>query len=253
MGKLTATAIKNAKPKEKKYNMSDGGGMFLMIKPNGSRWWRFSYRFDGKQKQLSLGTYPDTTLANARKQCREARELLAEGFDPSIERQNAKAMRKELLANSFEAVARDWLKRKEGDWSQTNIHKVTRQLEVNIFPWIGKHPISEIKAPVLLSVLRRMEDRGVLETARRLRATCSKIYRYAITVGYAEHDIDAYLCDAMPTPSKQHLAALTEPKEVAALMRAIDSFDGSHIVSCALRLSPLVFLRPGELRIVMLT
>lgn len=254
MSKLNATTITKAKPKEKPYKLSDGNSLFLLINPatkknkEGSKLWRFNYRFNGKQKQLSLGKYPDVSLAKARKLCQEAREMVASGDDPSEQRKAHREEIEALTANSFEVVAREFIKSKENQWTKSNSQKVTRQLEVNIFPWIGKTPISKVTAPELLTVLRRMEDRGILESAQRLRATCGQIFRYAIATGRTEYDIAASLSGALVQPKKKHLPAITDPQQVAQLLRAIDGLRGTFTVYCALRLAPLVFLRPGELR-----
>ncbi|MBN2644615.1 MAG: integrase arm-type DNA-binding domain-containing protein [Desulfuromonadaceae bacterium] len=249
MGKLTATTLKNAKPQEKPYKLFDGHGLFIIIKPNGSRWWRFKYRFSGKQKEISMGVYPDTSLAQARKVCQEARERLAQGIDPSQARKDAREEAEALAENSFEAVAREWITAQRGQWTETNTNTVTRRLETNVFPWLGKRPISEITAPELLEVLRRIEERGTLETAHRMRGTCGQLLRYAIATGRAERDIAADLRGALVPVKKQHLAAIIEPKEVANLLRAIDQLEGSLVVRSAMKLAPLFFVRPGELRL----
>jgi integrase len=248
MSKLTNTAVKNAKPKEKQYKLFDGKGLFLIVKPNGAKWWRFKYRYVGKYKEISMGVYPDVSLAIARKNAQAARELLAQDVDPSAHR---KAKREEKLAlteNSFEIVAREWIGKQKNRLSGATIKTTTRHLEHNVFPWIGSRPITEITAPELLSVLRKMEDRGILETAHRVRATCGQVFRYAIATGKTERDVAADLRGALEPVKQKHLAAVTDPKDVAELLRAIDSLTGSHEVRCAMRLAPLVFLRPGELR-----
>lgn len=254
MAKLTATAVKNAKPDEKPYKLSDGNSLFLIVnpasvkKPEGSKLWRFNYRYNGKQKQLALGVYPEISLLQARKLCTEARELLAEGIDPSTHKQAIKREKRELASNSFEAVAREWIGKQKNRLSNASITTITRHLENNVFPWIGKRPITEVTAPELLSALRKMEERGILETAHRVRATCGQVFRYAIATGKAERDVAADLRGALEPVKQRHLAAVTDPKEVAELLRAIDSLSGSMEVRCAMRLAPLVFVRPGELR-----
>jgi len=245
---LTDLDVKKAKPQEKPVKLFDGGGLFLLVNPNGSRWWRFRYLYNGKEKMLSFGTYPEVSLAEARKRREEAREQVARGINPSETRRAIKAANAELAANSFEVVAREWIGKQENTWTPANVEVVTKQLEKNVFPWIGKRPISEIKAPELLSVLRRMEERGVLESAHRVRVICSQVMRYAIATGRAERDVAADLRGALASPKKKHLAAITDPAKVADLLRAMDGFEGSIIVKCALRLAPLVFVRPGELR-----
>ncbi|MGC9519031.1 MAG: tyrosine-type recombinase/integrase [Desulfuromonadaceae bacterium] len=248
MSKLTNTAVKNAKPKEKQYKLFDGQGLFLIVKPNGAKWWRFKYRYVGRYKEISMGVYPNVSLATARKKAQEARELLAQDIDPSAHRKAAREEKLALASNSFEAVAREWIGKQKNRLSKASIETITRHLENNVFPWIGKRPITEVTAPELLSALRKMEERGILETAHRVRATCGQVFRYAIASGKAERDVAADLRGALEPVKQRHLAAVTDPKEVAELLRAIDSLSGSMEVRCAMRLAPLVFVRPGELR-----
>lgn len=245
---LTDLQISKSKPREKQYKKHDGGGLFLIITPAGGKWWRFKYRYNDKEKTLSLGTYPEIPLSDARKLREEARANVAKGIDPSELRKATKAAQAESSANSLEIVAREWISKKSNNWSPANTEIVTRLLTVNVFPWIGKKPIAEVKASDLLNVLRRMESRGILDSAHRTRAICGQIFRYAIATDRAERDVAADLRGAIASPKKKHLASITDPKEVAALLRAIDSLTGTFIVKCAMRLAPLVFVRPGELR-----
>lgn len=245
---LTDAKVRNAKPSTKQAKLFDGGGLFLLVTPEGGKRWRFKYRFGGKEKLLAFGTYPEISLAEARKRRDDARQQVAQGIDPSEARKAQKAAQAESAANSFEVVAREWIGKQKNKWVPANTETVTRQLEANIFPWIGQRPIAEIKAPELLAVLRRMEERGVLESARRARTMCGQIFRYAIATGRAERDIAADLRGALEAPKKQHLPSITEPTKVANLLRSIDGYEGSLIVKSALRLAPLVFVRPGELR-----
>jgi len=245
---LTDLQINKAKPREKNYKLFDGGGLFLIITPTGGKWWRFQYRYNGKGKQLSFGTYPEISLSRARKYREEARTQVATGIDPSEQRKAVKASQAESSLNSFEVIAREWIGKQNNSWSPANTKIVTRLLMVNVFPWIGNRPISELKAPELLALLRRMEERGILKSASRVRAICGQVFRYAIATGRAERDIAADLRGALATPKRKHLASITDPKEVAALLRAIDGLTGTFIVKCAMRLAPLVFVRPGELR-----
>ena len=245
---LTDLQINKAKSREKKYKLFDGGGLFLIVTPTGGKWWRFQYRFNGKGKQLSFGTYPEISLSKARKYREEVRTQVATGIDPSELRKAAKEAQAESSLNSFEVIAREWIGKQSNIWSPANTKVVTRLLMVNVFPWIGKRPISELKAPELLSLLRRMEERGILKSAARVRAICGQVFRYAIATGRAERDIAADLRGALATPKKKHFASITDPKEVAALLRAIDGLTGTLIVKCAMQLAPLVFVRPGELR-----
>ena len=245
---LTALQISKAKSQTKQYKMHDGGGLFLIITPTGGKWWRFKYRYNGKEKTLSFGTHPEIKLSDARKLREEARTQVATGIDPAELRKAEKAAQAESCANSFEVIAREWISKQSNSWSPANTKIVTRLLVVNVFPWIGKRPIIELKAPELLALLRRMEERGILKSALRVRAICGQVFRYAIATGRADRDIAADLRGALATPKKKHLASITDPKEVAALLRAIDGLTGTFIVKCAMRLAPLVFVRPGELR-----
>lgn len=253
---LTDTAIRNAKPgltptgKEtsRPYKMGDTGGLYLEVAPSGGKWWRLKYRYDGKEKRLSLGVYPEISLKDARKRRDEARKLLAEDIDPSVNRRAVKAARIERAGNSFEVIAREWFAKYSPNWAPTNADKIIRRLENDAFPWIGGRPISDITAPELLSVMRRMESRGALESAHRMRGYCGRVFRYAIATGRAERDPAADLKGALPPARKTHRAAITDPKQAAALLRAIDGYQGEFVTMCALRLAPLVFVRPGELR-----
>lgn len=245
---LTDLQVSKAKAGNKQKTLFDGGGLFLLITSKGNKGWRFKYRYNGTDKLMSFGTYPEVSLSQARKCREEAREQVANGINPSEVRKATKAAQVESSANSFEVVAREWIGKQQNKWTTANTIVVTKQLENNIFPWIGKRPIVDIKAPELLATLRRMEERGVLESAHRTRTICGQVFRYAIATGRAERDIAADLRGALASPKKKHLPAITEPKRVAELLRAIDSLEGSFIVKCALRLAPLVFVRPGELR-----
>lgn len=245
---LTDTAIRNAKPKERPYKVADEKGLYLEVSPAGGKWWRFKYRYLDREKRLSLGTYPDVPLARAREKRDDARRLLADGIDPSEHRKVTKAMKAERAANSFEAVAREWFAKHSPGWAPSHSDNLRARLENDVYPWIGGRPIGEITAPELLAMLRRIEGRGAIETAHRVRGDCGRVLRYAIATGRAERDSAADLRGALPPVRPKHLAALTDPKEVGALMRAIDAYQGGFVVRCALRLAPLVFVRPGELR-----
>jgi integrase len=245
---LTNAKIINAKPKEKSFRLFDGSGLYLEISPKGGKWWRFKYRFNGKEKRLSLGVYPEIGLKDAREKCREARKLLTSGTDPSENRKAEKAAKTSLFANNFETIAREWFIKYSQNWSQSHSIRLIRRFERDIFPWIGGRPISNITAPELLTVIRRIENRGALETAHRALGNCGQVFRYAIATGRAEHDLSNDLRGALPPVKGKHFAAVTEPKKAAELLRATDGYRGSLTVSCALRLAPLVFVRPGELR-----
>lgn len=245
---LTDIAVRNAHPSDKPFKLFDERGLFMLVTPAGGKWWRFKYRFNGKEKQLSFGVYPDVKLKSARERRDEAREQVAAGIDPSEHRKAVKASTMERAANSFEVVAREWFEKYSPGWAANHGPRVIRRLERDIFPYIGGRPIADIKAPELLAVVRRIEGRGVLETAHRALATCGQIFRYAIATGRAERDLSRDLRGALPPVKGDHFAAITDPKKVGQLLRALDGYQGSLIVQCALRLAPLVFVRPGELR-----
>lgn len=253
---LTDTAIRNAKPgvtptgsvTTKPYKMGDAAGLYLEVAPSGGKWWRFKYRFEGKEKRVSLGVYPDVSLKDARQRRDDARKLVAAGVDPGENRKAQKLARADQAANSFEVVAREWFGKYEPNWTDGHSSKIIARLERDIFPWIGARPIAELKAPELLSCLRRVEDRGALETAHRALQNCGQVMRYAIATGRAERDIATDLRGALPPVKPSHHAAITDPKKIAELLRAIDAYEGTLITKCALRLAPLLFVRPGELR-----
>ena len=246
---LTELAVKKAKPTAKQQKLSDGGGLYLLIHPNGGKYWQMAYRFAGKQKTLSLGVYPDTGLADARERREYARKLLANETDPSAVKQAQKARVAALSEHSFEIIAREWFGKHAPNWQQSHSSKIIARLEKDVFPWIGNRPISEIGAPTLLEAIRRIEARGALETAHRALATCGHVFRYAVATGRADRDPTGDLRGALPPVKKdKHFAAITEPKKVGELMRDIDGYQGSYIVKCAFKLSPLLFVRPGELR-----
>ncbi|MEJ1385345.1 MAG: integrase arm-type DNA-binding domain-containing protein [Candidatus Sedimenticola sp. (ex Thyasira tokunagai)] len=245
---LTDTAIRNAKPSEKARKIFDGGGLYLEVAPSGGKWWRLKYRFGGKEKRLSLGVYPDVSLKDARERRGEARKLLANEVDPSENRKAKKAAQGERAANSFEVVAREWYAKHSPNWSANHGNRIIRRLERDIFPWVGGKPIADISAPLLLEAVRRIEQRGALETAHRALGNCGQVFRYAIATGRAERDPSGDLRGALPPVKGTHFASVTEPNKVAEVLRALDGYEGTLPVRCALRLAPLVFVRPGELR-----
>jgi integrase len=245
---LTEVAIKAAKPGEKPIRLFDGRGLYLEVAPSGGKWWRLKYRYDGKEKRLSLGVYPEVSLKDARQRREDARKLLADNIDPSVNRRAVKAARIERAGNSFEVVAREWFAKYSPNWAPANAEKVIRRLENDAFPWIGDRPVADITAPELLSVMRRMESRGALESAHRMRGYCGRVLRYAIATGRAQRDPSADLKGALPPARKNHRAAITDPQHAAELLRAIEGYQGEFVTKCALRLAPLVFVRPGELR-----
>jgi integrase len=245
---LTNTAIRNTKPAEKPLKLFDGGGLFLYVAPTGGKWWRLKYRFGGKEKLLSFGTYPEISLAEARDKRDQARKLLANDIDPGEHRKAQKAAQTSNDGNSFEVIAREWFGKFSPYWVASHSDKIIRRLERDVFPWIGKRPIADITAPELLTTLRRIEERGAVETAHRALQNCSQIFRYAIATGRAIRDPGADLRGAIPPSKGKHHASITDPKTVGELLRAIKGYQGSFITRCALQLAPLLFVRPGELR-----
>jgi integrase len=245
---LSDTAVKNAKPAEKPRRLFDRDGLYLEVSPGGGKWWRFKYRYAGKEKRLSLGVYPDVELKKARKRTSEARQLLADGIDPSEHRKVTKAAREHRAANSFEVVAREWIAKQMPTWAENHGNRILARFERDIFPWIGGRPIVEVTAPELLDAVRRIETRGALETAHRALSNCGQVFRYAVSTGRAQRDPSGDLRGALPPVKEEHLAAITEPKRAAELLRMIEAYEGTLTVRCALRLAPLVFVRPGELR-----
>ena len=246
---VTHAEIVNAKPREKPYRLFDGRGLYLEVAPSGGRWWRFKYRFKGKEKRLSLGVYPEVSIKAARDRLDEARRKLASGIDPADERRsNGPTPIEGAPSNSFEAVAREWFAKHSPAWAPGHGDKIIRRLEANIFPWLKQDSIREIKPLELLTVIQRIEQRGRNETAHRALQNCGRVFRYAVATGRADRDITRDLIGALAPVVERHHASIVEPKAVGALLRAIDSYDGSFVTRCALRLAPLVFVRPGELR-----
>jgi integrase len=249
---LNEVKVRNAKPKEKPYKLSDSEGLYLYITETGGKLWRFKYRFDNdgkgkKEKLLALGSYPGISLLNARQRRDDARKLLANNVDPGAVRKAQKQAKIEDT-ETFEVISREWHNKFKSTWTEGHALKLMRRLELDLFPWLGARPIKDITAPELLAVLRRTESRGAVDGAHRLRGICNMVFRYATATGRAQHNLAQDLIGSLPPAQKRHLAAITEPNEVANLLRAIDNYHGSFIVRCALRISPLVFVRPGELR-----
>lgn len=246
--RLTDAAIRKAKPGDKPIKMADGNGLYLLLRPNGGRWWRWDYRrpFTGKRNTLSLGTYPDTGLAQARERLAAARKLLASDVDPADHRKAERAAGLERAANSFEVVALEWLGKQT--WVPSYSSKVTAWMEKDVFPWIGGQPVAELTAPDFLRIARRIEERGAIESAHRILQNCGQVMRYAIATGRAERNPVADLRGALASPPERHHAAITDPREIGGLLRAIDGYSGNMVTRSALRLAPLVFVRPGELR-----
>lgn len=245
---LSVLTIENAKSKNKAYKLVDGFGLYVLVTPTGGKLWRMQYRFSLKQKVLAFGAYPIVSLADAREKRTEAQKLLAKGLDPSRVKKEEKEAKLVKHANSFEVVARDWFNRfKSSLWTEKNGARKLHSLEKDVFPVIGQRPIGEIKAPEVLEVLRRIEKRS-LEQAHKAKFTCGQVFRYAVVTGVADRDPVADLSGALPAFKNKHYAAPTDPKDVAPLMRALDGYEGTFVVRCALKLAPLFFVRPGELR-----
>ena len=244
---LTDTAIRNAKPKDKPYKLSDEKGLYLLVNKAG-KYFRYDYRFNKKRKTLALGVYPDVSLKEAREKNNEARKLLQGDIDPAQYKKETKSMRIVQAANSFEARAREWFTKNIHTWTEGHSRTIISRLENNVFPWLGSRPIAETTAPEILTVLRRIEDRGAMETAHRVKQICGQVFRYAVATGRAERDPSTDLRGALPPTKPKHMATITNPKKVGELLRAIDGYEGHLITRCALRLAPLVFVRPGELR-----
>ncbi|PIU53522.1 MAG: integrase [Deltaproteobacteria bacterium CG07_land_8_20_14_0_80_60_11] len=244
---LTDTKVRTTKPTEKPQKLFDGGGLFLLVTPTGGRLWRFKYRFGGSEKSLSIGTYPETSLAEARQRRDQASALLANGIDPSETKKAQKAAGNQET-ETFEIIAREWYAKFSLSWATSHAKTTIRRLELFIFPWLGARPIKTITAPELLAALRRIEAKGALETAHRVKQVCGQVFRYAIATGRAERDPSGDLRGAIPPASGKHMATITDPKEIAGLLRSIDDYRGGIVTRCALQLAPLVFVRPGELR-----
>ncbi len=246
---LTDTFVKNTKhdgnSAGRKY--ADGGGMYLLVNAAG-KYWRMDYRFAEKRKTLALGTYPEVSLLKARQRRDAARELLADGFDPGLAKKEEKAAKLAASQNTFEVVAREWLAKTSNDRMASTQGKVSTWLEKDVFPYIGAMPISDIGPRDVLAALKKMEARGALDSVHRVKQICGQVFRYAVAIGSAERDVTQDLKGALAKPQAGHFAAITEPKMAGSLMRSIFAYTGHPYTIAALKLSPLVFVRPGELR-----
>jgi integrase len=241
---LTDKAIQAAKPSGRPYKLADGEGLTMLVKPNGSKLWRFRYRHDGREKMLGFGTYPDTSAKLAREKRDKARRQLAAGLDPSGARQAEKAAR----ANTFAAVAREWLPMQKERLAPATYAKAEWTLETLVFPHLGTRPIDKISAADVLKVLKRIEGRGLHETAHRARQRISQVCRYAVVTERAQHDVTLNLRGALAPVVTTNHAAITEPAKIGELLRSIEGYKGQAVTWCALRIAPLLFVRPGELR-----
>jgi integrase len=245
---LTDVQVKAAKHASKPQRLFDGGGLYLEISPAGGKLWRLKYRIDGKEKLLSIGVYPAVGLKEAREKREEARRLITQEIDPAAQKKALKATKTELNANSFEVVAREWFDKFKPTRTEGHTSKIIARMERDIFPWIGGKPIAIVTAPDVLSVLRRIESRGAIETAHRAKGDISQVMRYAIATGRAERDPCPDLKGALTPSVPKHFAAILDPKEVGAFLRTMDNYTGTLTVRVALKLAPLLFCRPGELR-----
>lgn len=246
---LTDTFVKNVKhsgaPAGDKH--TDGHGMHLLVKAAG-KYWRLNYRFLGKQKTLALGVYPEVSLAQARQRRDQARKLLAQGIDPSEAKRAEKVSRKLAADNTFESVARTWLEKSKLNRAESTDAKVKAWLTKDVFPHIGQLPITAITPRDVLDVARKMEKRGAIDSAMRVKQVCGQVFRFAVAEGSAERDVTADLRGALVKQPTQHLAAITDPNKVGELLRAIHGYSGHPATVAALKLAPLLFVRPGELR-----
>lgn len=253
--------IKSIKRGDARSRLSDGAGLYLRLFVNGgSHGWRFDYSFNGRRNTLSLGTYPDTSLSLARKKAEDARKLVSAGTDPSDLRKEIRSERtmrrtaEQRAAtglppiDSFEAVAREWHAKSEPTWAPSHSSKIIRRLELDVFPWIGARPVSAIRPTELLSLLKRVEERGAIETTHRVQQNCGQVFRYAVATGRAESDPSRDLRGALTPWKPEHYPTLTDAREVGRLLRDIEAYEGGFITKCAMKLSPLLFVRPGELR-----
>lgn len=245
---LTDSAAKNAKPADKPYKLTDGGGMYLLVQPNGAKYWRMAYRLHGKQKLLAIGVYPAVGLATARERRDDARKKLAAGVDPSVAKRVEKRVARLAASNTFEAVAHGWMNERKTVVEIGQYEKTLARFESDVFPWIGRRPITEVDAPEILAVLKRIDSRGARYTAHRVRSEISRVFRYGIKEGYCKTDPARDLVDAIPPAQTTHFASITEPSKVGEMLRAFDGFAGTFPVLCALKLAPMLFVRPGELR-----
>ncbi|WP_163338826.1 integrase arm-type DNA-binding domain-containing protein [Desulfopila sp. IMCC35008] len=244
---LSETKVRTAKPKKSPQKLFDGGGLFLLVTPSGGKLWNLKYRFNGKEKKLSLGSYPEISLAEARQRREEARTLVANEVDPG-EIKKAQQAAESAQADTFEVIAREWHSRFAPTWAKSHAGKIIRRFELYVFPWIGTKEITSISAKEMLEVLRRVEEKGIIETAHRIQQSCGRVFRYAIATGRAERDPTGDLRGALPPANTKHMASIIDPREIGGLLRAIDGYNGSIVTRCALQLAPLVFVRPGELR-----
>jgi integrase len=248
MGELTAVAARNARPREVVYRLPAGKGLYLQVMPTGAKYWRLKYRFAGAQRMIGLGVYPEVSLAAARDARDEARKLLASGMDPSTKRRVDKLAVATSVANSFEAVATAWFSERKPTWAPSYARGIRQRLELNIYPWVGALPIEQVTSGMLMACLQRCVDRGAVETAHRVLNYLVEIYRWAIRYNKATHNVAADLDGALAPAAGTHYPTITDPARMGQLLRAIDGYHGHTVTRLALKLAPLVFTRPAELR-----
>lgn len=248
---LSDTAIKAAKPRRKPYKIYDSAGLFLMVTPTGNKWWRMKHRFGGKEKLLAIGVYPHITLKDVRIRRDQELKHLAFDVDPAINRKAQKLAQADGQRNTFEVIAREWVEKRAHIWASSHSQKIIRRLELDVFPWIGKRPVNEIKPFELLDIIRRIEKRGAIDTAHRALQNCGQILRYAVATGRAERDSCADLRGALSPVKEGHFAAVTDPKAIGDLLRAMDAYHGNLVTRCAMRLmhwslfAPASYARPS--------
>ena len=245
---LTALAVRNALPAAKIYKLADGGGLYLEVHPNGARYWRLKYRIHGKEKRLALGVYPEVSLADAREGREKARRLLRDGVDPGVVRKVEKLRAKHAAELTFDGIANEWLSAQRHELSSATYAKKRWICDQLLFPWLAGRPVDAIEPAELLAVLRRTESRGKLESVHRAKQLASAVFRYAIWSGRATRDPAADLRGALRASVPSKRAAITDPKLVGPLMRQIHGYAGNFVTCAALKLAPLLFVRPGELR-----
>ena len=240
---LTEVAVRKVKHTTRPFKLADQNGLHLLVHPHGSKYWRLKYRFGGKEKTLALGVYPAVTISLAREKREEARRLLASRIDPGVAKRFSGAS-----GATLENIAREWHEQFLSQWTEEYAAIILRRLESNIFPFLGSLQITQVEPIQLLSVLRRIEGRGTVETAHRAKQTCSQVFRYAIATGRAARNPASDLDGALKPVDSRHHPSVKGPKQVGELMRAIRGYSGSQTTLCALKLAPLLFVRPGELR-----
>lgn len=244
---LTEPKLKAAKSKDKEYKLFDGGGLYLLIRPTGKKYWKYKYRFHGKEKKLSIGVYPEIGLKQARQIHTQAKELLAQNIDPSLYKQREKERQVHIAINTFSALTSEWLEVKKKEQAQSTAKRTEALLAKDITPYLGKRPIDEIETYELTSCLQRVVERGAIETAHKCRQIMNQVFRYAKQTGRIKHNPASDLAGAIPTQKAKHHAAITEPQAFGGLLVKIAQYEGSHIIRTALQLAPLLFQRPSEL------